>query len=126
MSDKNGFSLVEVMISLVVMLIIFLGLIQGAMVTIDSNMANSLREEAVDVAYMQMNTARSTPFASLNVGTTTTPVVRNFRNTSVSFSTAQSVATIDGNNKSVNVSVTWNWKNQPYTFATSTYVRNPS
>ena len=61
----EGFTLVEVMIALVIVLLVFLALMQTALVGIDSNMRNVLRDEAVKIAEMRMNEARSIPFVSL-------------------------------------------------------------
>jgi prepilin-type N-terminal cleavage/methylation domain-containing protein len=63
--NKRGMSLVEVMIALVVMLLVFFALMQTALVGIDSNMLNSLRSEAVNVAEMRMNQAMNEPFAGI-------------------------------------------------------------
>ena len=41
---EAGFTLVEVMIALVVLLLVFLALMQTALVSIDSNMKNNLRD----------------------------------------------------------------------------------
>jgi prepilin-type N-terminal cleavage/methylation domain-containing protein len=65
MLNKRGMSLVEVMIALLVMLLVFFALMQTALVGIDSNMLNSLRSEAVNVAEMRMNDARNEPFTGI-------------------------------------------------------------
>ncbi len=59
---QDGVSLVEVMIALVVLLLVFMGLLQAALLGIDSNMRNIIRDEAVTVAAMRMEEARSMPF----------------------------------------------------------------
>jgi prepilin-type N-terminal cleavage/methylation domain-containing protein len=61
----RGLTLVEVMIALTVVLVVFLALMQTALVCIDSNMINTLRSEAVNIAEMRMNEARNAPFTSL-------------------------------------------------------------
>lgn len=63
--NKKGLSLVEVMIALVIFLLVFLALMQTALVGIDANMTNNLRNEAVNVAEIRMNEARNKPFVSL-------------------------------------------------------------
>ena len=63
--NKEGVSLVEVMIALVVMLLVFFALMQTALVGIDSNTRNSLRNEAVNIAEQRMNEVRNAPFASV-------------------------------------------------------------
>ncbi len=50
------------MIAFVVLLFVFLALMQTALVSIDSNMRNVLRDEAVRVAEERMNAHRNVPF----------------------------------------------------------------
>ncbi len=48
--NNKGVTLVEVMISLVILLIVFMGLIQASILSIDHNMRNKVRDEAVRIA----------------------------------------------------------------------------
>lgn len=50
MPNKEGMTLVEVLIAMVVLLLVSLALMQTALVSIDANMRNVLRDEAVSVA----------------------------------------------------------------------------
>ena len=70
---QDGVSLVEVMIALVVLLLVFMGLLQAALLGIDSNMRNIIRDEAVTVAAMRMEEARSMPFDNV-VNDTADPI----------------------------------------------------
>jgi len=95
---NSGVTLVEVMISLVVLLIVFLGLIQASIVTIDHNLRNELRDEAVRTASDAMSRLRTTGFNDTLLNDTAGEVVvafpaddppnpvRNFRNAAVTFS----------------------------------------
>jgi prepilin-type N-terminal cleavage/methylation domain-containing protein len=65
MLNKRGMSLVEVMIALLVMVLVFFALMQTALVGIDSNMRNTLRSDAVNVAEIRMNKARNDPFTAV-------------------------------------------------------------
>ncbi len=47
---SRGVSLVEVMISLVILLIVSMGLIQASLLSVDVNIRNELRDEAVRIA----------------------------------------------------------------------------
>ena len=60
--NSQGVSLVEVMIALVVLLLVFVGLLQAALLSIDFNMRNIIRDEGVKVAADRMEEARSMPF----------------------------------------------------------------
>ncbi len=60
--NEKGASLVEVMIALVVLLLVFVGLLQAALLSIDFNMRNIIRDEGVKIAAERMEEARSMPF----------------------------------------------------------------
>lgn len=131
MLNKKGLTLVEVMIALVVLLIVSLALMQTALVSIDSNMTNVLRDEAVNIAEITMNEARNTPFNSL-VGTSNTTVLRNFRNiANFQYNVTRTVTDLNSDNKQVNITVTWEWKENttangnPLTHNITSIVRRP-
>jgi type IV pilus assembly protein PilV len=65
--NKKGLTLVEVMIALVVLLLVFLALMQTALVSIDSNMINALRDEAVNIAEEKMNDERNKTFDNITI-----------------------------------------------------------
>lgn len=72
MNDK-GVSLVEVMIALVVLLLVFMGLLQAALLGIDHNIRNILRDEGVAMATKTMEEERSILFANLASDTDAIP-----------------------------------------------------
>jgi prepilin-type N-terminal cleavage/methylation domain-containing protein len=130
LKDKKGFSLVEILISLVLLLIVFLALTQTAMVSIDSNMTNILRDEAVSIAEMSMNEARNIPFDNLADSNDT--VNRNFRNiANFQYNVSRIITPLGSNNKQIDITVTWDWKNRtvangnPYSHSISTIMRKP-
>lgn len=137
LNNKKGMTLVEVLIAMVVFLLVFLALMQTALVSIDSNMTNALRDEAVSVAEKQMNEVRDLPFTSTtdsltgasdaaapvttgcfggspcpaNFPATGTVVKRNFRNiTDFCFCTNKTVTGLATDTKQVNITVGWKWK----------------
>jgi len=126
--DKKGLSLVEVMISLVIVLLVFLALMQTALVSIDANTANILRDEAVSMAEAGMSNARNSPFDSL--GTTSSVQYRSFKSmTNFPFTVATVVNDLNVDNKQVDITITWGWKEKtvangnPYTYRVSTILR---
>lgn len=60
--NSKGFTLVEAMIAMVILVIVFMGLIQAALLTIDYNMRNELRDEGSRVASEAMARIRTVPF----------------------------------------------------------------
>lgn len=125
LNDKKGMTLVEVVIALLVLLIVFLALMQTALVGIDANMLNVLRDEAVNIAEEQMSTARNTPFDSLTAGSAdVSPPARSLRNIAAfTYTVTRTVTDINTDNKQVDITVAWNWKGNPYTHSISTIVR---
>ncbi len=132
--NKKGLTLIEVMISLVVLLLVFLALLQTALVSIDSNMTNVLRDEAVNIAEEQMNVERNTPFDNLVVGTTVSPPeprdIRNIAN--FTYTVTRTVTELKTNSiRQVDINVTWDWKDRTaanedaYTHTISGYIEEP-
>lgn len=128
--NKKGVTLVEVMIALVVSLLVFLALMQTALVGIDSNMINVLRDEAVRIAEMRMNELRNQLFDSLAAGTSSETVTRDLRNiANFSFTVTRTIIDLNADNKQVNIIVIWEWKEKtvangnPYTHSITTILR---
>jgi len=138
--DKTGFTLVEVMIALVVVLVVFLALMQTALVGIDSNMINILRDEAVSIADERMSAHRNVPFDNVTDTNGTPnnpgnfvpdgpPIQRNIRNISnFPFTSMKRIDDLNDDNKQVEIQIRWEWKektvaNDPYTHTISTIVR---
>ena len=63
--NNKGMTLVEVLVALLISLLVFLALMQTALVSIDANMRNVLRDEAVRIADIRMNTARGLPYEQI-------------------------------------------------------------
>ena len=145
--DKKGLTLVEVMIALVIVLLVFLALMQTALVSIDSNMRNILRDEATNIAEQRMNEARDLQFnqtvdnlvsdtvslsadgcvsADCPTGFSTTGdcVPRDVRSISgFKFCTNRTVPVLNTDTKQVTITVGWKWKGENYTHSISTIVR---
>jgi prepilin-type N-terminal cleavage/methylation domain-containing protein len=131
---EKGFNLVEVMIALVVVLLVSLAMMQTALVSIDSNMINVLRDEAVSLAEERIsidrNLALSTTDFDLNLSQepVAVPVDRNVRNATVQYSARRTVNNYPLANpttKEVIETVTWTWKGQNYTYSGRTLLKRP-
>lgn len=130
--NKKGLTLIEVMIALVVLLLVFLALMQTALVSIDSNMINVLRDDAVNIAEEQMSNQRNIPFDNI-ASVPAAAVTRNIRNISnFPYSATVTVTNINADTRQVVITVTWDWKTRtaangnPYTHTISTILRRPS
>lgn len=134
----NGFSLVEVMVALCVLFLVFMGLMQSALLGIDSNMRNILRDEALRIAAERMEETRNLPFDNVvndvvvagNDVTFTGPcagppvndasypvrVDRDFRNiVGFDYGTRMMVADLDGDTKRIEITVRWEYRDKCFT-----------
>ena len=62
--NKRGLSLVEMLIAMSILLFVFLALMHVALISIDSNVKNLLRDEAVSIAEQRMTELRNLPFTT--------------------------------------------------------------
>jgi prepilin-type N-terminal cleavage/methylation domain-containing protein len=127
LKNNKGLTLVEVLISMVVFLLVSLAMMQTALIGIDSNTRNIMRDEAVNIAESIMNQARNAPFESLvSTSNTVRPKIRNIKDPSNSdldfpFATTVTVTTIPGgDNRIITIEVVWQWRGENYRHSLST------
>lgn len=119
---NKGVTLVEVLISLVILLLVFMGLIQASLLSIQSNMRNVLRDEAVRITADRMARLRSVAFNDVLVDDTgdavtfkpDTPstVTRNVRNIAFNFTLDKIVDNLDADHKQITVRTSWQWQGE--------------
>ena len=137
---ENGFSLVEVMIALVVLLLVFMGLMQSALLGIDSNLRNIFRDEALRIAAERMEEAKSLPFDDVVNDTADAvaddnlalpacqnapvsdavpypvEVQRSFRDIiDFPYGTRRTVTNFGADTKQIQITVRWEYRNECYT-----------
>jgi len=125
--NSNGFSLVEVLVAIIISLLVFFAMIQVTLVTIDSNIRNSLRNEAVDIATTKINEVLNKPFTALTAGTSTETVARSFNNIqNFQYTVTSTITDLSSDYKQINIMVRWEWKEKtvssgdPYTYSMTT------
>jgi type IV pilus assembly protein PilV len=124
-TNNKGVSLIEVMIALVILLVTSLALMQTALLGISMNVQNAMRDEAVNVAEMEMNDLRNLPFDSIDTAATSTVASRNLRGFIVNYAISPQVANINSNSKQINISVAWSYRGKAYTHGITTILRKP-
>ena len=110
MKNKEGMTLIEVLIAIVITFIVFLGLSASGIFVLNENIKNSLRDEAVSVAGMEMEQARNLPFDNLYSAPGTQSVdnvTRQIRGLTVNYGVTRTVTILDLNNLQVSINVTW-------------------
>lgn len=118
LNNNRGFTLVEMMVAMVVILVSLLGVVQATLLSIDNNLRNLYRDEAVKIAEEQMNVLKSLPVSDTNLppGTTCSTLTRNFRDISKPYAVCATITNLlpapDDSKKSIRVVVGWDHKKE--------------
>jgi prepilin-type N-terminal cleavage/methylation domain-containing protein len=111
LKNNAGMTLIEVLIAIVITFIVFLGLSGSGIFVLNENIKNSMRDEGVSVASMEMdNNARNIPFDTLYAAAGTQNVdnvVRQIRGLNVNYGVTRTVTILDVNNLQVSINVAW-------------------
>jgi type IV pilus assembly protein PilV len=108
MRNSKGFSLIEVLTAIAILIISMLGVLNTMVVAIDHNLSNILRDEAVSIAQQQMSELRNQAFDSLSNGSTS--VTRNFRKLTKTFTVQWTASSLSTNSIAMQVVVSWTFK----------------
>jgi len=111
-------------------MVMLLGLIQAALLSIDNNIRNVMSDEAVRIAEQEMSEVRNTPFDNLTVGISNKTISISLRNiTNFSYIVTTTITAPSADSRRVDISVAWDWKEKtqangnPYIHSVSTIVR---
>lgn len=137
--NKKGLTLIEVMVALVVLLIVFLGMMQAIAIAVNMNVKNQLRGEGVRVADERVSALKNLSFgnnADLNAtggvfindidpNTGTNIITRSFRNFSMDFTSTKRITDINADNKRIELTVSWTWRNETFNHGVSLVLKRP-
>jgi prepilin-type N-terminal cleavage/methylation domain-containing protein len=124
--NKNGMTLIEVMMAMSILAIVALAVMQTAIVGMRTNVKNSLRDFAVNVADQRMNELRDTAFDAIPLGgpAIESAVTGTFRGGfTIKYTPRRTVTFINTDTKQIDLSVSWPFSKQTYTHTVSTIVR---
>jgi prepilin-type N-terminal cleavage/methylation domain-containing protein len=107
-NSKGGFTLIEVLVALAIISIVFIALADTSLVSLDYNMNNMIREDAVRIADTFMDEARNTPFDNLASTATPIHVSRSIRGKAVDYSVSRALTTHGASHTEVAITVSWN------------------
>ena len=143
--NNKGLSLIEVIVSLLIMTVMLLGLAQTILFSISTNMKNVFRNEAVNIAEERMNgvlidtanTAhdglRNIPYTSIAAQAGNFTVARTFRGAAtMNYTVTTSLTDISDAGTStisayqLTLTVSWSYKGTTYTHSTMTVIRSTS
>jgi len=113
LSNKRGFTLIEVVVAMGIMLVGLLGLLATANLAMDFNTRDYMRDEAVRVGERFMNSAKNAAYSSITAGTTNDTYTSTIRGISKTYNVTRTVNQLT-NTKHVSIVVNWTYKGQNY------------
>lgn len=122
LNNRNGFTLVEFLVAIVILMVGLLGLLQTINVAVDQNLNNVFRNEAVTVVDEMMMEKRAKAFDSLSTGVKTKVRPRNIRGILKNYSVSESVSSVTTNSKQISIEATWIKKNSRYNHSATSVV----
>ena len=112
--SSAGFTLVELLVSMVIMVIGLLGLLQTVIIATERNLQNQLRDEAIQVGENSLNSMAVRPFAMLTTVSRTTQVPIKVRAFTKTYTVTQSLSDLGTESKQLLVDVQWGFKDTTY------------
>ena len=106
-SNNRGFTLLEMMVAMVILMVGMLGLLATIDLSLQQTSQNQLRELAVGVGEEQMRAMQAVPFDNLAVFGTATTASRPYRNGSVGFNVARASSTLGTDSRELTITVDW-------------------
>jgi len=114
-SDSLGFTLVELLVAMVILLVGLLGLFDTLHVAMRRNVENELREKAVAVAEQELNNIKTQPFNDITsnlVGIVQPVVLSGGATKPVTVQTQ--VDNLSAKSRRISVRATWNYRGTTY------------
>ncbi len=119
---NDGFTIVELLVSMVILLFVALAMMQTALLTMESNARNVIRDEGVRLASEQLNDLKTISENDMEAkdGTSETFTVK-IRNMTISYTVTYEVEELATNEAAkIQVKVSWTWREQSYDATLST------
>lgn len=120
--NSKGFTLIEFLVAIVILMVGLLGLLQTVNYAIVHNMTNQLRQSAILLADEQMQIETAKRFDVIPAsGTVTTDVKRLVNGAPYDYTVAMTYASPTTRTKSIAMQVTWTYKGKQYQHGLSSY-----
>jgi len=112
--NNSGFSLVEVMMAILILMVGMVGLLQSINIALDVNLRNQFREEAVNIGQRVMNDMRGKGFDNISAAYPTINVPSKVRTAFKPYSVSRRSIVLSSETKQLEVLVKWKYKGVGY------------
>lgn len=122
-SNKSGFTLIELMVSVLILMVGILALLQMVNVSISHGLTNQFRNEASLVADEALLNQQAKGYDQIAIATNSSSISRQLLgSTFKNYSVVTTGTTISNNTKQVDVTVSWVYKKVRYTQQAATLI----
>lgn len=118
---QRGFTLVEFLVAIVILMVGMLGLLQSINIAMNTNVESMLRNEATMLVDERMMNKRALAFELIS-SSSKTLVTHNVRGIFCNYSVQDVVTVPTPQSKEIVISATWKRKNKSYSHSVSTVV----
>lgn len=124
--SNRGFSLLEVLVAIVILMVGLLALLQAINLSIATNLQSEMRTQGTLVGEDVMARIKALPFDNITATQKTVAVPVSMRSSPVNFNVTKSVDDISSTTKRVNVAVRWSHRGNIYEHVVSSVVAEPA
>jgi type IV pilus assembly protein PilV len=125
-SNDSGFTLIEVLVAIVILMVGLLGVMQSLNLAIATNLQNEMRTQGTMIGESQMAKIKSLPFDRISGVTEKSHTVQvNMRSVIVDYTVTKKIDSISGTMKRINVGVSWLHRGNHHDYVVSGVVAEP-
>jgi type IV pilus assembly protein PilV len=121
-SNNSGFTLIEFLVAIVILMVGLLGLLQTVNYAIAHNMVNQMRQTALIVGDELMNKEKLKVFDAISTTTSTVVSQQLVNGAFRSYSVVKTNTGVGSQSKNIDLQVTWRYKGVRYVHSVSSLV----
>ena len=113
-NDNGGFTLIEVLIAILIMMVGMIGILQSLNLAMENNLKNQMRDQGVHVGEMVLNEMRGQAFDDTAAFYNQTTIPMGIRGIPSRFTVDRTVIPLGSDTKQYDVTVKWTYKGRPF------------